>query len=179
MANFRFHQISNTKKIRHISKIFKNSSFIVFLHGFMSDLEGKKPNAFLKFAKKNKISFLALEYSGHGKSSGKFTQGNITKWTNEVKISINKVVKKNKFILNKKKSYNLIKGYETKRSLTKNEKKAFNTLCKGSALRYLLTRAYDYLNTPKNAMIKKKNPREYIDKLYFHKNINKFSEYLR
>ena len=36
-----------------------------------------------------------------------------------------------------------------------------------------------YLNTPKNAMIKKKNPREYIDKLYFHKNINKFSEYLR
>ena len=87
--------------------------------------------------------------------------------------------KKNKFILNKKKSYNLIKGYETKRSLTKNEKKAFNTLCKGSALRYLLTRAYDYLNTPKNAMIKKKNPREYIDKLYFHKNINKFSEYIR
>ena len=55
MANFRFHQISNTKKIRHISKIFKNSSFIVFLHGFMSDLEGKKPNAFLRFAKKNKV----------------------------------------------------------------------------------------------------------------------------
>ena len=53
MANFRFHQISNTKKkIRYISKIFKNSSFIVFLHGFMSDLRGKKPNAFLKFAKK-------------------------------------------------------------------------------------------------------------------------------
>ena len=72
MANFRFHQISNTKKIRYISKIFKNSSFIVFLHGFMSDLEGKKPNALLKFAKKNKVSFLALEYSGHGKSSGKF-----------------------------------------------------------------------------------------------------------
>ena len=73
----------------------------------------------------------------------------------------------------------MIKGYETKRSLTKNEKNAFNTLCKGSALRYLLTRAYDYLNTPKNAIIKKKNPREYLDKLYFHKNINKFSEYLR
>ena len=34
-----------------------------------------------------------MEYSGHGKSSGKFTQGNITKWTNEVKISIKKVVK--------------------------------------------------------------------------------------
>ena len=99
MANFRFHQISNTKKIRHISKIFKNSSFIVFLHGFMSDLEGKKPNAFLKFAKRNKISFLALEYSGHGKSSGKFTHGNISKWSKETSILIKNIVKKNKIIL--------------------------------------------------------------------------------
>ena len=57
MANFRFHRLSNTKKIRYIYKIFKNSSFVVFLHGFKSDLEGKKPNAFLKFAKKNKIYF--------------------------------------------------------------------------------------------------------------------------
>ena len=65
MANFRFHKISKTKKIRHICKIYKNSPFIVFLHGFMSDLEGKKPEAFLKFARKNKISFLALEYSGN------------------------------------------------------------------------------------------------------------------
>jgi hypothetical protein len=52
--------------------VYKGAPFIVFLHGFMSDLEGKKPNTFLKFAKKNKLSFLALEYSGHGKSSGKF-----------------------------------------------------------------------------------------------------------
>ena len=90
MANFRFHQISNTKKIRHISKTFRNSSFIVFLHGFMSDLEGKKPIAFLKFAKKNKISFLALEYSGHGKSSRKFVNGNISKWSKETSILIRK-----------------------------------------------------------------------------------------
>ena len=99
MANFRFHKISNTKKIRHIAKIFKNSSFIVFLHGFMSDLEGEKPNAFLKFAKKNKLSFLALEYSGHGKSSGKFTNGNISKWSKETSILIKKIVRKNKIIL--------------------------------------------------------------------------------
>ena len=99
MANFRFHKISNTKQIRYISKIFKNSSFIVFLHGFMSDLEGKKPNAFLKFAKKNKISFLALEYSGHGKSSGKFTNGNISKWSKETSILIRKYVKKKEFVI--------------------------------------------------------------------------------
>ena len=87
--------------------------------------------------------------------------------------------KKNKFLLNKKKSYNLIKGYETKRKLTSNEKNNLNTLCRGSALRYLLTRSYDYLNTPKNAIIKKKNPKEYLDKLNFHKKIKNFEEYLR
>ena len=99
MANFRFHKMSNSKKIRHISRVFKNSSFIVFLHGFMSDLEGEKPNAFLKFAKKNKISFLALEYSGHGKSSGKFVNGNISKWSKETSILIRKFVKKKDFIM--------------------------------------------------------------------------------
>ena len=99
MAHFRFQKISNTKKIRYILKLFKNTQFIVFLHGFMSDLEGEKPNAFLKFAKKNKISFLALEYSGHGKSSGKFINGNISKWSKETSILIRKYVKKKDFIL--------------------------------------------------------------------------------
>tara|TARA_B110000444_G_scaffold90702_1_gene85732 strand:- start:256 stop:897 length:642 start_codon:yes stop_codon:yes gene_type:complete len=65
----------------------------------MSDLEGKKPNAFLKFSKNNKLSFLALEYSGHGKSSGKFTNGNITNWSNETSILIKKYVKKNNFTI--------------------------------------------------------------------------------
>ena len=99
MSNFKYHQISKTKKIRYICNTYKNTSFIVFFHGFMSDLEGKKPNAFLKFAKKNKLSFLALEYSGHGKSSGKFTNGNITKWSNETSILIKKYVKKNNFTI--------------------------------------------------------------------------------
>ncbi len=99
MVNFRFHKISNTKKIRHITKIYKNSSFIVFLHGFMSDLEGEKPNAFLKFAKKKRLSFLALEYSGHGKSSGKFINGNISKWSKETSILIRKYIKRKDFIL--------------------------------------------------------------------------------
>ena len=43
----------------------------------------------------------------------------------------------------------------------------------------LSRRSYDYLNTPKNAIIKKKNPKEYLDKLIFHKKIKKFSEYLK
>ena len=65
----------------------------------MSDLEGEKPKVFLKYAKQNKLGFLAIEYSGHGKSSGEFTKGNISKWTSDTKIIIKKIIKKNNFIL--------------------------------------------------------------------------------
>ena len=76
-----------------------NATYIVFLHGFKSDLEGKKPKFFYNFAKKNKYGFLALEYSGHGKSSGEFTKGNISSWTKDATVVIKKMVKKNNFIL--------------------------------------------------------------------------------
>ena len=99
MTNFKYYKISKTKKIRYLSNNFKKNLYIIFLHGFMSDLEGEKPKAFLKYAKKNKLGFLAVEYSGHGKSTGEFTKGNISIWTNETKIMIKKIVKKNNFIL--------------------------------------------------------------------------------
>ena len=99
MNKFYYLKINKSKKIRYLRYNQKNSTYIVFLHGFMSDLDGKKPKAFLSFAKKNKLGFLALEYSGHGKSSGKFTNGNISKWTKETTILIKKVVKKNKIVL--------------------------------------------------------------------------------
>ena len=99
MNNFNYLKITKFKKIRYLKLDQKNSIYIVFLHGFMSDLEGKKPKTFFNFAKKNKLGFLALEYSGHGKSSGKFTNGNISKWTKETKILIKKIVKKNQIIL--------------------------------------------------------------------------------
>ena len=99
MTRFNFLKLNKTKKIRYLKHDQKNSVYIVFLHGFMSDLEGKKPKTFLNFAKKNKLGFLALEYSGHGKSSGKFTKGNISKWTKETSFLIRKIIKKNKIIL--------------------------------------------------------------------------------
>ena len=99
MKNFNYLKITKFKKIRYVKLNQKNSIYIVFLHGFMSDLEGKKPKTFFNFAKKNKLGFLALEYSGHGKSSGKFTNGNISTWTKETKILIKKIVKKNQIIL--------------------------------------------------------------------------------
>ena len=85
--------------------------------------------------------------------------------------------KNRKFIFNKKKSKNLIMGYSKVRSLSNNEKKSLNILCKRAALRYLVTRSYDYLNTPKNAIIKIKNPREYIQKLKVHNNFSNFKNY--
>ena len=98
MTKFYYHKLSKTKKLRYLKHYQKNSDYVVFLHGFMSDLEGKKPKTFLNFTKKNKLGFLALEYSGHGKSSGKFTNGNISKWTKETSILIKKIVKTNKII---------------------------------------------------------------------------------
>ena len=99
MSNFSYLKLTRSKRIRYLKLKQKNSAYLVFLHGFMSDLEGKKPKTFLNFAKKNKLGFLALEYSGHGKSSGKFTNGNISKWSQESKLLIRKIVKKNKIIL--------------------------------------------------------------------------------
>ena len=99
MSKFKFLKVSKFKKLRFLSINQDSNLYIVFLHGFMSDIEGDKPKNFLKYCKKRNMGFLAIEYSGHGKSSGKFTKGNISKWTGEVKIAIKKIIKKNNFIL--------------------------------------------------------------------------------
>ncbi|MDC0628099.1 lysophospholipase [Pelagibacteraceae bacterium] len=77
---------------------YKKKLYIIFLPGFMSNIEGEKPQVFHKYAVKNKLGFLAVEYYGHGKSSGKFTKGNISKWTGDARVMIKKIVKKNNFI---------------------------------------------------------------------------------
>jgi pimeloyl-ACP methyl ester carboxylesterase len=99
MNKFKYLKILNNKQIRYLTNNYRKNLYVVFLHGFMSNIEGEKPNAIFKYTKNNKLGFLALEYSGHGKSTGKFTDGNISKWTREVKITIKKIVGKNPFIL--------------------------------------------------------------------------------
>ena len=99
MSNFKYLKISKSKKLRYLSINQNSNLFIVFLHGFMSDIEGDKPKNFLNYCKKRKLGFLAVEYSGHGKSSGKFNNSNISKWTEDVRVSINKIINKKKFIL--------------------------------------------------------------------------------
>ena len=99
MKKYKYIKISRSKKLRYIDNYFDKKLYIIFLPGFMSDIEGKKPQFFKNFAIKNKLGFLALEYLGHGKSSGIFTDGNISLWTSNVKLLIKKIVKKNNFIL--------------------------------------------------------------------------------
>ena len=51
---FNYHKLSNSKKIRYLTNYKKDSPYIVFLNGFKSNLEGKKPKTYLYFAKKRK-----------------------------------------------------------------------------------------------------------------------------
>ena len=52
MTLVKYYKISKTKKIRYLSYYSAKNLYIVFLHGFMSDIEGEKPKVFLRFAKK-------------------------------------------------------------------------------------------------------------------------------
>jgi len=99
MKKFKYQKISKTKKLRYIDNYYKKKLYIVFLPGFMSDVEGKKPQSFKRYAVKKKLGFLALEYFGHGKSSGEFTKGNISIWSKNAELLIKKIIRKNNFIL--------------------------------------------------------------------------------
>jgi len=99
----------------------------------------------------------------------------------EIAICINALCfdkSKNRFILNKKKVKNLVKGYESIKKFSVKEKNSLNILCRGAAMRYFLTRLYDYTNTPKTALIKIKDPREYYQKLLIHNNLRNYKDYL-
>jgi len=99
MKKFKYQKISKTKKLRYIDNYYKKKLYIVFLPGFMSNVEGKKPQSFKQYAVKKKLGFLALEYFGHGKSSGEFTKGNISIWSKNTRLLIKKIIRKNNFIL--------------------------------------------------------------------------------
>jgi len=98
----------------------------------------------------------------------------------EIAICINALCfnkKNNNFLLDNQKVKSLIKGYQSVRKISLKEKSTLNILCRGAALRYLLTRIYDYFNTPKTALIKIKDPKEYFQKLIIHNNINSYKDY--
>ena len=100
----------------------------------------------------------------------------------EIAICVNALCfdkRASKFFLNKKKVKNLIKGYESVKKVSIKEKKSLNILCRGAAMRYFLTRLFDYSNTPKTALIKIKDPIEYYQKLLIHNNLKTYKDYLQ
>lgn len=71
----------------------------------------------------------------------------------------------------------LLSGYVRERPLSPAEMAALPLLARGSAMRFLLTRLYDWLNCPPGAMVKRKDPLEYLHKLRFHQQVRGVGEY--
>ena len=84
---------------------------------------------------------------------------------------------KNNLSFNVTKAINFMNGYSQIRKITNDEKKYIKVLSQGSALRFLLTRVFDALNTVEGAIVKVKDPMEYLVRLEFHKNSKNFEDY--
>jgi homoserine kinase type II len=63
----------------------------------------------------------------------------------------------------------MIRAYDSARALARDEYAALPVLCRGAALRFALTRLYDWLNTPADALVTRKDPMEYVRRLRFHR----------
>ena len=81
------------------------------------------------------------------------------------------------FAFNITKGRALLKGYQSVRRLLPGEVAALPVLARGSALRFLLTRAYDWINTPPDALVKRKDPGEYLRRMRFHQAVKTATEY--
>jgi homoserine kinase type II len=72
------------------------------------------------------------------------------------------------FSFNVTKARALLNAYQAVRPLSEAERAALPVLCQGAAIRFLLTRLFDWLNTPDGAMVTRKDPVEYLRRLRFH-----------
>ena len=94
MIKYNYIRLSKLK-IRYLKNNQKNKPYIVFLHGFKSDLDGKSSKAFFNFSIKNNLGFFSFRiFRSWKKSSGKFINGNISIWTKETSVLIRKNCKK-------------------------------------------------------------------------------------
>ena len=181
----------NSMSIKNLNPLFKSiklksKKFVnieKFLHNNFRDIEKKWPKGLPSgiihgdlfidniFFKNNKLSGIIDFY---------FAANDYFMY--EIAICVNALCfdkKNSKFLINKKKVKNLIKGYESIRKISIKEKNSLNILCRGAAMRYFLTRLYDYTNTPKTALIKIKDPREYYQKIVIHNNLKTYKDYLK
>ena len=162
-----------SKKFNNLDKFLKNN-----FKDIKKNWPKKLPNGIIHgdlfidniFFKKNKLSGIIDFY---------FAANDFFMY--EIAICINALCfdkKNSKFKINKQKIKNLIKGYEKVKKISLKEKRSLNILCRGAAMRYFLTRLYDYSNTPKAAFINVKDPGEYYQKLIIHNNLSTYKDYL-
>ncbi|MBX8800930.1 homoserine kinase [Ochrobactrum sp. MR28] len=81
------------------------------------------------------------------------------------------------FSYNLTKGTALLRGYNSVRPLELAEQQALPVLCHGSAMRFMLTRLYDWINTPADSFVTKKDPMEYLRRMRFHREVRSASEY--
>ena len=98
----------------------------------------------------------------------------------EIAICLNALCfegQKENLSFNVTKAKKFVDGYSSIRKLTEEEKKSLKILCQGAAMRFLLTRVFDYLNLTEGALVKIKDPIEYLKRLEFHNNVKDYQDY--
>ena len=98
----------------------------------------------------------------------------------EIAICINALCfdgQKQNLSFNVTKAKKFIKGYSSIRKISSNEKKYLKVLCQGAAIRFLLTRVFDYLNLSSGALLSVKDPIEYLKRLEFHDTVKNYKDY--
>ena len=98
----------------------------------------------------------------------------------EITICLNALCfegQKENLSFNVTKAKKFIDGYSTIRKLSEEEKKSLKILCQGAAIRFLLTRVFDYLNLKEGALVKIKDPIEYLKRLEFHNSVTNYHDY--
>ena len=98
----------------------------------------------------------------------------------EIAICLNALCfegKKENLSFNVTKAKRFIEGYSSIRNLSENEKNSLKVLCQGAAIRFLLTRVFDFLNLTEGAIVKIKDPVEYLKRLEFHNSVKNYQDY--
>jgi len=98
----------------------------------------------------------------------------------EIAICLNALCfegQKENLSFNVTKAKKFIDGYSSIKKLTEEEKKCLKILCQGAAMRFLLTRVFDYLNLTEGALVKIKDPVEYLKRLEFHNSVKDYQDY--
>ena len=95
----------------------------------------------------------------------------------DVAICLNAWCFDEKLRLSKAHSDALLRGYQSARALSSKERAALPTLCRGSAMRFLLTRCFDWLNTRQDALVRLHDPLDYLKRLTVHQEISNPDQY--